>query len=562
VRKFLPQPQINQTFPSQSTNPDYSESFLPNAAVQFTGFKGQGYLLVRPDAGIEDFELYINGAQVDTKALKKNKINKIDISALVRNGKNTVEVYNVLGKGEVRVQVPFPEIVDGLEEYKGNSTFKLIDAIISAEVAKGFPAAQLVVIKDGKLVKRTNYGYVNNFDEDGRPLKVDDKRPVSDDTIFDLASNTKMYATNFALQKLVYEGKISVDDPINKYIHNFYDKEEDLIKGKNDMTIKDLLTHQSGFRAGLNLYTRDQNGKVIKYNPPADREQLLEAIINAPLANSPRTRALYSDIDFLLLGLIIEEVSGKPLHSYVKETFYKPLDLKHISYLPLKNGFSKKRIVATTVVSPSIYSSKGRVVWGTVQDPTASALGGLAGHAGLFSNAFDLAKLAQVMLNGGGYGDKRFFDPSTIEIFTQSQDINDTFALGWRKQGASLKYSNMFSSYASKDAIGHSGWTGTITIIDPQNNLVIVLLTSKKNSPAIANGRTHGDRYITGQYSAIASLVYSAFDDDSSQTNESRIAFMIREKQKLIESLKGKAVPPDTLSLEALIEAQANFLGY
>ncbi|MDR2709238.1 MAG: penicillin binding protein PBP4B [Elusimicrobiota bacterium] len=558
VKNFLPQPQIDRIFPMPVDSPDYDEAVLPNDAVQFITFKDQGYILVFPSK-VEDFELYINNIKIDTLALKKEKINKIDISKISKNGINTIEVYNVVGGGEVRVQAPYAEVLEDLQTYKDSLSFKLIDDIINSEVDGGFPSAQLIVIKDGKVIKKTNYGYINNFDEHGQPLEKSKKIPVEYNTLFDLASNTKMYATNFAIQHLVYEGKIAVDDLVSKYIDGFYDKETDLIKGKDTLTIRDLLSHQSGFAPGVNAYLRAKNGLGL-IAMPKNRQEMQQLLVNAPLVSSPRSKAVYSDIDFILLGLIVEKVTGRDLDDYARATFYSPLKLRNISFTPLKNGFGKRSIAATTISSST--DQRGNVVWGVVQDITSYLMGQVAGHAGLFSNATDLGYLAQVMLNGGGYGQLKFFDLPTIEEFTASQNLNDTFALGWRKQGPRFKYANMFGPFASMNAFGHSGWTGTLTVIDPDNNLVIVLLTSKKNALPIAAGVTNGDRYITGKYSAVAALVYAAFIDDSKDANESRIADLIREKQKQIELKPNNNNVANILSLEALIEAQARFLGY
>ncbi|MDR2860738.1 MAG: serine hydrolase, partial [Elusimicrobiota bacterium] len=215
--KILNQPQTDRFFPLNPKDKNYIRSILPSSFVQFIGYEKQGYIIVVPK-DVEKFDIFINDSKIDSSLLQKNKINKINISKFTKNGTNIIQVSNIIGNGYVRVQIPYPEIIEALDEYKDNNTFKLIDAIISAEVRNGFPAAQLVIIKDGKMIKRTSYGYINNYMPNGKPMPEEQKIKVDNNTMFDLASNTKMFATNFAAQKLVSDGKISVEDLISKYI--------------------------------------------------------------------------------------------------------------------------------------------------------------------------------------------------------------------------------------------------------------------------------------------------------------------------------------------------------
>ena len=571
VPKFLTQPQTDKTFPQNSN--DYDKSFLPAITFQFISFKKQGYILISAKkAG--DFEIFLNGNKLSAP-LKDGKINRVDISSLTRNGPNFIEVLNISSAGTMRIQTPYPEVIEDLESFKDSPTFKLIDDIIEAEVRNGFPSAQLVVIKDGALIKKKSYGYVNNYNSDDSPVPLDERIKVTDETLFDLASNTKMYAVNYAVQNLVSEGKLGLDDLISKYIKGFGDLEGDKIRGKDRMRIKDLLWHQAGFPADPHYHNDrwtgnglDGDGKNILF--AQGKKKTLEMIIKTPLVYEPGSKTIYSDVDYMLLGLIVEQVSGKRLDDYLRANFYKPLGLKRISFNPLKNGFKKKEIAATELKGNSrggqilFENERTDILWGEVHDEKAyHCFDGIAGHAGLFSNAADLAKLAQVMINRGGYGDKKFFSAETVEIFISPKASNDTYALGWRRLGESFKYAHYFSPFADPSTIGHTVWTGTITVIDPVNNVVIVLLTSTRNSPVLDKARADtmlANKYLTGGYGLITSLVFSAFIKDTKETNKARIKEIVRQKRRQI--IRNPAVwnnEPSKKSLEALIQVMEKY---
>jgi CubicO group peptidase (beta-lactamase class C family) len=569
VYKFLSQPQTDKTYPQDSNSDDYDKSFLPAISFQFISFKKQGYILISPkNAGA--FEVFINGAKLDCSALKDGKIYKIDISQLTKNGSNFIEVLNISTAGTVRIQTSYPEIIEDLSSYKDSPTFKLIDDIIEAEVRNGFPSAQLVVIKDGVLIKRKSYGYVNNFNADNTPIPLDERIKVMDETLFDLASNTKMFAVNYAVQKLVSDGKLALDDLVSKHINGFKDSDGDKFKGKDKMKIKDLLWHQAGFPADPAYHNDrwtgnglDADGKNILF--AQDKKKTLEMIIKTPLIYETGSKTLYSDVDYMLLGLIVEKISGKSLDKYLQSEFFKPLGLKRITFNPLKNGFKKREIAATELKGKAgaVYfeNERTQTIWGEVHDGKAyHCFDGIAGHAGLFSNALDLAKLAQVMINRGGYGDKRFFSAQTVELFIKPKDSNDTYALGWRRLGESFKYAHYFSKFAHPSTIGHTGWTGTITVIDPVNNAVIVLLTSTRNSPAFGRGEMEANKYLTGGYGLIMSLVFSAFINDTKEVNKARIKEIVKQKRVQIKRNPSRwNNEPSRKSLEALIYVMENY---
>lgn len=405
-------------------------------------------------------------------------------------------------------------------EEVGFSSEKLekVDQLIEKEVAAGFPGAALIVIKDGKIVKNESYGYKQKFDGH-TPLKKFLK--MENDTLFDLASNTKMYAANFALQKLASEGKLDLQEKVQKYIPEFKDTEADVIKGKDTMRIIDVLQHTAGFKPDPQYH----NPKVSKELYSQEREKTIQFINKTPLTYVPGTQNVYSDVDYMLLGTIVEKITGQQLDTYVENELYKPLNLKNTKFNPLQKGFKPKDAAATELLGNTrdavidFPNVRTYTLQGEVHDEKAYySMGGVSGHAGLFSTTSDLAVLLQVMLNGGGYGKQTLFDRETIDEFVAPSEMNPTYGLGWRRNAdASMEW--MFGPYASASAYGHTGWTGTVTIIDPEIDLGIVLLTNKKHSPlvnpAANSNQFFGDLFKTGSYGSVVTAVYEALESNN-----------------------------------------------
>ncbi|MDQ0272092.1 penicillin binding protein PBP4B [Cytobacillus purgationiresistens] len=390
---------------------------------------------------------------------------------------------------------------------------KKVDQLIEAEVNAGFPGAVLIVIKDGKIVKEDAYGYSQIYEEHSL-LKKPKKMKAS--TIFDLASNTKMYATNFALQHLVSTGALDINETVQYYLPDFKNQPEDIIKRKEEIRVKDLLQHVAGFPSSIHYHNPDRAGNLYSQ----DREKTFQMLLKTPLENEPGTAQIYSDIDYMLLGMIVEEITGQQLDAYVEKNIYKPLKLKATKFNPLNKGEKQKKFAATELLGNtrdgaiSFPNIRNNTLQGEVHDEKAFySMGGVSGHAGLFSTTADLAILMQVMLNGGGYGKVQLFDEKTIQNFISPSDFSPTFGLGWRINGnESMEW--MFSEYASKHAFGHTGWTGTVTIIDKENDLAIALLTNKKHSkvinPSKEPNKFHGDTYGISEYGNVVKAVYEA----------------------------------------------------
>ncbi|MCF7620120.1 penicillin binding protein PBP4B [Bacillus sonorensis] len=402
-------------------------------------------------------------------------------------------------------------------EEAGFSSEKLkqVDRLIEQDVASGFPGASLLIIKDGKIVKKEAYGYKQKYNGLHRLKHPKKMKP---DTMFDLASNTKMYAVNFALQHLVSCGRLDLNAKVSRYIPEFKDQPEDAIKGKDGLRVIDLLQHTAGFPASWNYYDPETAGKLYSQT----RKKTLRFLLKTPLAYEPGTKQIYSDIDYMLLGLIIENITGRRLDSYVEKQFYRPLGLRHTLFNPLQKGFQPSQFAATELMGNtrdgviSFPNIRSYTLQGEVHDEKAFySMEGISGHAGLFSNTEEMAVLLQVMLNGGGYGSQQLFDKTVISQFTAPSKTDATYGLGWRLNGnPDMEW--MFGKHASTRAYGHTGWTGTVTIIDPAYQLGIILLTNKKHSPVIDPAKNpnqfEGDLFSTGKYGSVITGIYEALN--------------------------------------------------
>lgn len=552
------QMQVEQTFPIPMK--DYDDSILPNNYLAFTAYKGQAYIYFWTQ-GIASFDLYINNRKIPTESLCRNAPVCFDASPYIQNGRNMLYIASLIPTGSatvrgnplLQVKIPYPVILplsnsrEALKKQLKNvpyssETLEIVDQLLTAETELGFPGAQLVIIKDGIMIKSSAYGAVSRVDGAGNPLA--ERIPVTKQTLFDLASNTKMYAVNFAVQKLISERRLALTDTVHSFFPQFIDAKKSKIKGKAEITLFDLLTHQSGFPAG-SPYSQ----KIVKLKNLAEknnREHTFDLIMETPLVYQPRTSMIYSDINYMLLAYIIEKVTGLGLEDYVTENFYRPLGLDRICFTPLRHGFTLDEIAATEIrAKPRSQDAieaaqETELVHGTVHDSEAyTAMEEISGHAGLFANAESIAVLAQVMLNNGGYGVKRFFNPAVAGYFTAQQSLVSSIGLGWRRQGAQV-YSWAFSPFASAGTFGHTGWTGTLTVIDPAEQLIIILLTNAKNTiPAhtTRNSRLEGDYYLAKRYGAITALIYEAFRQPTKAQLDSMLIELAEKKYEMLQEV-------------------------
>lgn len=552
-----------QGWQAQVTFPDWAgyvdDTLAMNSLYSFDGYADQGELYVTLASGVTSLRLFVNNAEVDTSAMKGGSTYKVDISDLTVNGTNTVHVSAITPstlEGAVTVSIPYPTVITGLPSDVGmdEGVLGIIDDFIASEVKYGFSGAQLAVVKDGKLVYSDAWGAVNGYNPDGTRIEEGDENyvPVTTDTLYDLASNTKMYSVNYALQYLVANSKnynnFSINDPITKYFPDFVNStieiKYDTANGtgapdletakawKAELTVADILQHQAGFAPDPQFHNDKFDQVTQTPDPDTDnvlyaigKDAVAEAICKAPLVYEPGTKTVYSDVDYMLLGLIVEQVTGKDLNTFLKETFWQPLGLTHITYNPLDNGFTANDCAATELNGNSrdgaidFTGNRTGTIQGQVHDEkTWYAMGGVSGHAGLFANAEDLATLAQMMLNPSGYGSNRLFSTNVNEYFTSRKNSSATWGLGWWRQ-ADCGRPWYFGVQASRNTIGHQGWTGTLTAIDPEQDLIVVYLTNKINSPVTDNtvnaNQFDGNWYTASTLGFVTNILYQGITANS-----------------------------------------------
>ncbi|PZN08214.1 MAG: serine hydrolase [Bacillota bacterium] len=329
-----------------------------------------------------------------------------------------------------------------------------IDGAVRTGIEAGvFPGAVVLVARHGRIVKHQAYGHALKYATDREPLPPSAWLPMRPDTVFDLASVTKLF-TSIAVMQLAERARIDLDDPVAKYVPEFG------LAGKDFVTVRQLLAHTSGLPAWRPLYTWP--------GTPADR---LRAVLETPLTDPPGTVYRYSDLGMIVLGVLVERVSGLPLDRYIAEHITEPLGMRDTMFNP---PASLRERIAATEYQPWTNRS---LVWGSVHDENAHALGGVAGHAGLFSTARDLAVLAQALLNGGRYGNARILKPQTVSAMMVNQlpeMLGNDHGLGWE-----LNQGWYMDALASPFTAGHTGYTGTSLVIDPRSETVVVLLTNR-----------------------------------------------------------------------------------
>ena len=286
--------------------------------------------------------------------------------------------------------------------------------------------------------------------------------PVPNDrTLWDLASLTKVVGMTSAMMQLVEQGKVDLDAPVQRYLPEWQGP------NKEKVTVRDLITHRSGLPAFKTYY---------KLNLSPD--STLKLFFNTPLDTLPGARMVYSDIGAILLGKIVERVSGQTLDRYLAEHVFQPLKMFDTQYRPDSALLSR---IAPTERDPW----RGRLVHGEVHDENAYALGGVSGHAGLFSTAHDLGRLAQAYLDGGELDGARFARASTIRQFTTVEDSTfSSRALGWDTPSDRSSAGH----FIKRPAFGHTGFTGTSLWIVPQHDLYVLLLTNRVNPTREHNG--------------------------------------------------------------------------
>lgn len=574
--------QAQPVFPAWAGYVD--DTLALNSMFTFQHYSGQGTLYVAPEAGVASFALFVNNKPINTAQMAGGGVYAVDISGCTLNGDNTIQVSAVQPAGKtVQVSIPYPVVIEGTPEQVGldRDVLEALEQLIQSDVDNGFPSAQMAVVKNGRLVYQNAWGRVNAYLPDGTPNTA--SPAVTNDTLYDLASNSKMYTANYALQLLVTQGKIDLDSRIVDLLgQGFVDDTIDITfsgyenpglevnkQWKSELTLRDILRHQAGFPADPQYHNdafdqHTQKPAAGVANPlfsgwdgtPATRQATLKAIFKTPLMYKPGTKTVYSDVDYMLLAFVIESVTGQPLDQYLEQNFWAPMGLDHITYNPLLNGFSPNDCAATELNGNTrdgavhFTGVRTATIQGQVHDEKAFyAMGGISGHAGLFSNAADLAKLASVMLTGG-YGQQKFFSRNVIDTFTAPKKENAAnWGLGWWREADDGRCW-YFGTQSSSGTIGHQGWTGTLTLIDPVENLVVVYLTNKINSPvtnkAANPNKFNGNWYTSSTLGFVAQILYQGLSNRAGNPNaalSALLADMAAGKFQLVA--KAGATSPD-----------------
>ncbi len=278
-----------------------------------------------------------------------------------------------------------------------------------------------------------------------------DVLPMNIETRFDMASLTKIMATDTLFMVFMEKGLISVYDRVADYLKCFNGC------GKDEVTMFNLLTHTAGFIPFTDLY-----------NKCSDYEDAIKYICSTDLQYKPGSKVVYSDFSFILLGYILEKIGGDRLGKLCKKYIFDPLGMTHTSFNP-----AGENIAAT-----EIDNKTGKPLIGTVHDENARFFGGISGHAGLFSNIKDAAKFANMFINGGRVGDVSFLSPVTVDAMTRNytRDLGESRGLGWCIKGDKISSSG---DIINPSAFGHTGFTGTSMWIDRINDIYIILLTNR-----------------------------------------------------------------------------------
>jgi CubicO group peptidase (beta-lactamase class C family) len=337
------------------------------------------------------------------------------------------------------------QLLDAFERQEEQFAYA-ITVLRDAVAQHAFPAASIAVTQRDRIIAMKTFGHFTH--EPNSP-------PVCPNTLFDLASLTKVVATTTMAMILYERGLLDLDAPVSAIVPEFLtDQARD--SRRPDVTMRMLLAHSSGLPAYEKLFLKAQT-----------RNELLHAVFTMPLAADPATRAEYSDIGFILLGVALERVADEPLDGFCQREIFAPLAMTSTTFNPP----AELRVKIPPTAEDRTFRHK--IIQGEVQDENAFVLGGVAAHAGLFSTARDLALFAHAMLNGG----QPILRPETIALFTRREaaPTGTSRALGWDTPSTPSQSGKKFSP----GSFGHLGYTGTSLWIDPVQRVSITLLTNR-----------------------------------------------------------------------------------
>lgn len=341
------------------------------------------------------------------------------------------------------------------------ATLSRVDSLVCDGIAKGaYPGCQVLAMQNGRLLYRKAFGH----------LTYDSTSPtVTMNTVYDIASCTKLVSTTLAVMKLVETGRVKLNDPLSRYLP--YLKHTD----KEKITVMQTLSHMARLKAFEPYWKKAQTAD----DPVAS---VIEQVTTTPVL--AKSEYVYSDLGFILLGQLVQQVSGQRLDIFVERHFYGPMGLRNTHYNPTEHG------IDTNLIAPTERDEnyRHRLVRGVVHDPNAYAMGGVSGHAGVFSTADELAAIMQMLLDGGQYKGKRYLKREVIEMFNKRH-----YAMQGCRRGLGFDKPLMHGlggsccDEASQSSFGHTGFTGTMVWADPENGLVFVFLSNRVYPTAYPN---------------------------------------------------------------------------
>ena len=354
--------------------------------------------------------------------------------------------------------------------------FNRIDIMAQQGITAGaYPGCQVLVAVKGSIIYNKCFG---------RFTYEPNSKKVSEENLYDIASITKIASSTLLTMKLYYEKKLDLDATLGTYISE--------VTGSTpykSIVIREMMTHQAGLEPFIPFYKRmvtdgkpspqwfsdkqDEAHTLVVtdklFMKPAYKDTMYAKILRTPLKEK---KFLYSDLCYYFMQPIIEKITGERQNIYLRNHVLNPMGLRNINYTPL-NYYPKEQIVPTE----NDQYFRFQLLWGSVHDPGAAMLGGVAGHAGLFSNATDLASIMQLYLNNGSYDGMKFFDESTVKLFTKAQFAGNKRGIGFDRPNPGG--GGTCDELASQRSFGHSGFTGTLAWADPQNDLVFIFLSNR-----------------------------------------------------------------------------------
>lgn len=414
------------------------------------------------------------------------------------------------GLGRLAYSIPESQSIDSRKLAK-------IDTIMAKSIAKqAIPGGVVLVAKNGQVVFEKAYGYYD----------YKKSKPVTSETVYDLASITKILATTQAVMFLESRGLIDMSKPIGRYIPELKNT------NKEGLILKDILAHEAGLVAFLPHYAKTVAAGQWKeeyYRPIAEEgfslpvanemfalNSLRDSIwawtvkseLRKPEENRKKYSYVYSDLTMYLMQALVEELTNQPLDEFLEQNLYGPLGLYSMTFNPVY-----KYPIDYVAPTEDDVAFRKRQIQGYVHDPGAAMYGGVAGHAGLFGKANDLAVLMQMMLNGGKYADVEFVSEETVQRFTKRQSLQSRRGWGWDKPEPAIGKGGSAGNLAPKNTFGHTGFTGTCVWADPENDLIYVFLSNRVH-PYAENNLLLKD----GVRQEIHDVIYQALENNIGET--------------------------------------------